>query len=502
MVVIGLVALGLTAALTVGRTPHAAASAPLALHVSGNHLLDANNVVVVPRGVNRSGSEYQCVQGGGVFDGPSDQASITAMASWGVKSVRVPLNEDCWLGINGANPGGAAYQTAIVNYVNLLHVNGMYAEITLMWTAPGTQLATFSNTITDSDHSPAAWTSIANTFKSDGDTFFGLLNEPHNVSAQCWRDGGSACSVGFAAAGAQTLINAIRGTGATNVISDQCIDYANNCSQWLQFEPNDPLHQLIAEAHVYGKNTCDTTACFDSQIAPVAAVVPVIFGETGETFDGSDCNNSSTNISTFMNWADSHGVGYQAWVWDTWGSCNLSLITSYDGTPFGVYGNFVKTHLLAEAGNPPPPPTPPPCVQAVSGVSESNSPTPVPQGSVETFHMTYTQACASPMTVAWDIYSGSTLIHQIAQVNVAGVAGANTQTATYTIPSTMASGTYSITVGIWGPNWSPNYQFINNAGTLTVGNPPPPPVQISNVPCTVTLNGAQQTGHCSGTFQP
>jgi hypothetical protein len=38
------------------------------------------------------------------------------------------------------------------------------------------------------------------------------------------------------------------------------IDYANDLSKCLSHEPRDPLHQLVAEAHVYGKNTCDTTS--------------------------------------------------------------------------------------------------------------------------------------------------------------------------------------------------------------------------------------------------
>ncbi len=65
-------------------------------------------------------------------------------------------------------------------------------------------------------------------------------------------------------------------------------------------KPSDPLNQLMAEAHIYGKNTCDTTTCFTNTLAPVAASVPLLFGETGETYDASSCG--STNISTFMNW--------------------------------------------------------------------------------------------------------------------------------------------------------------------------------------------------------
>src|SRR5947209_4523589 len=93
------------------------------LHVSGRNLLDARGRRLILRGVNRSGTEYGCIQGWGIFDGPSDAASIRAIAAWHVNFVRVPLNEDCWLGINGVKPsyGGENYRRAIVRYVSLLH---------------------------------------------------------------------------------------------------------------------------------------------------------------------------------------------------------------------------------------------------------------------------------------------------------------------------------------------------------------------------------------------
>src|SRR5438270_12329517 len=113
--------------LAVALTAPAAAHAQ-GLHVSGNRLLDARNDRLVLNGVNRSGTEYACIQGWGIFDGPSDAASVEAMASWNIDFVRVPLNEDCWLGIGGVKPalGGAAYRRAVVRYVNLLHRYGMY----------------------------------------------------------------------------------------------------------------------------------------------------------------------------------------------------------------------------------------------------------------------------------------------------------------------------------------------------------------------------------------
>ena len=348
------------------------------LHIQGNQLRDASNNPVKFVGVNRSGSEYSCSQGAGMFDGPSDLASVQAMASWHVNAVRVPLNEACWLGINGvpAAYAGANYQTAIVNYVNLLHANGMYAELSLLATAPGTQPPALDPQMPDLDHSPAFWTSIANTFKNDPLVIFGLLNEPHNVGWPCWRDGGASCSLGFTVVGFQQLVTTVRNTGATQPISIGCLDYSNNCSDangsWLTYKPTDPLNSLIAEAHIYGKNACASASCFNQTMAPINSVVPMLFAEVGETYDGTDCNNSSTNVSTFMTWADSHGIGYLAWTWDTWGACSLALITDYAGTPYGVYGNYVKSHFLAVTGT-----TMPAVVSVIPNIGPAAGGTPV-----------------------------------------------------------------------------------------------------------------------------
>src|SRR5438105_55651 len=73
------------------------------LHVSGNKILNSAGAPVHIVGVNRSGSEYACIQGWGFFDGPSDAASVAAIAGWHTNAVRLGLNEDCWLNINGVS---------------------------------------------------------------------------------------------------------------------------------------------------------------------------------------------------------------------------------------------------------------------------------------------------------------------------------------------------------------------------------------------------------------
>jgi hypothetical protein len=50
------------------------------------------------------------------------------------------------------------------------------------------------------------------------------------------------------------------------------IDYANNLSRWLATKPRNPRHQLVAEAHVYGQQTCDAVRCFERPMRPSRAV--------------------------------------------------------------------------------------------------------------------------------------------------------------------------------------------------------------------------------------
>jgi endoglucanase len=318
------------------------------LHVFRNRLLDGKGRRVQFHGVNRSGTEYACIQGWDIFDGPDDDASVKAIASWHVNAVRVPLNEDCWLGINGVKPqySGRVYRKAIVDYVKLLHKHGIYAELSLIWGAPGTYKATYQSGGPDADHSPAFWSSLASTFKNDHKVVIAPWGETV-VDADCFLKGG-VCQATYGpnatryrVAGMQQAVTTIRRAGYKGVISIPGVNFANDLSQWLSHVPKDPRHQLIAEAHVYGKNTCSTTSCFNQTLAPIAQRVPLIFGETGETYDASSCG--SNNISRFMNWADAHHVGYFAWTWDTWKSCS-ALIKDYLGTPASDYGAWVKAH--------------------------------------------------------------------------------------------------------------------------------------------------------------
>jgi endoglucanase len=343
--------------------PTSSGSAPQ-LQVQGNALVNAKGQQVVLHGVDRSGTEFACVQNFGIFDGPSDQASITAMKSFGVNAVRIPLNEACWNGESYVSSAysGAAYQAAVKNYVSLLNASGMVAILDLHWTdgaytgassACSSAQATCQKPMPDAAQSVPFWTSVATTFKGNDAVVFDLFNEPFPEKAdngdeaegwQCWLSGGTCAGIGYPVAGMQTLVNAVRGAGANNVLMLGGLEWANDLTGWLASEPADPDHDLAASLHSYNFNACSTQSCWTSQIAPVIAKVPVVAGEIGE----NDCADGYLN--PLMSWLDSEHTSYLAWAWNADFNCasGPGLITNYDGTPT-AYGAGFESHISALA---------------------------------------------------------------------------------------------------------------------------------------------------------
>ncbi|MEV7734137.1 cellulase family glycosylhydrolase [Streptomyces sp. NPDC088921] len=340
-----------------------AESGPPVLRASGNKLVDAGGATRRLLGVNRSGGEFMCVQGRGIFDGPVDDASVKAIADWKANTVRIPLNEECWLGLSNIDPAyaGANYINAVKDLVAKVKAHGMTPVVELHWTHgqyTGNSAgcsdvhASCQKPMPDMQYTPSFWASVANTFKNDRTVVFDLFNEPYPDRAtstttqawQCWRDGGSCPGIGYEVAGMQDLVDSVRGTGATNLILAGGIAYSNDLSQWLTYKPADPAGNLAAAWHVYNFNTCANESCWNSTLAPVAAQVPLVAGEIGE----NTCAHGF--IDQVMKWFDSHGLSYLGWTWNTWDcSSGPSLISSYDGTPT-AFGTGLRDHLRALNG--------------------------------------------------------------------------------------------------------------------------------------------------------
>jgi hypothetical protein len=411
-------AAGIACALFVwlfAQAPSQAATVPLSISIQGNHFVNGTGQTIRLLGVNHPSSEYACVDGFGYNDGHQDAADAAAVASWNATAVRVPLNEDCWLGLNGQPNSSqgppqpltmAGYRQAVEDYVSALNAHGLYAILDLHWTAPGAQVAMEQQPMPDA-HSTDFWQSVATTFKSNPAVVFDVFNEPFDptdpksgddgnasdaVTWGCWESGTKPDAVGGGAppvpcdtqaydsngnpttryqiVGMQTLVNTIRATGATQPVMVGGLDYANDLTQWADHAPDDPLNQEAASFHNYMGKACDNVACWNSTIAPLAANVPVVTGEFDEdNYLEPKCatQTPSTFDTDYMTWADQHGVGYLAWGWwvlsqgekDDAGCSAFYLLSNYDGTPAPPNGTALHDHLLSlpasgVTGGPPP----------------------------------------------------------------------------------------------------------------------------------------------------
>ena len=316
----------------------------LAVSVDGNRLVDTNGTPIQLHGATVSGFEYACAQGWGFSDGPVDQDVINAMLAWNINAVRVTINEHCWLDRNGVDPqfAGDNYQTAVLDWVDLLLANDIVVIVSLIWSDAGDTLAMGQAVTANRDHSLDLWASLGAALVDRQGIIIDLYGEPHDISWECWQSG-CVTEEGYPAVGMQEMLDAVRTAGALQPVILSGLEYANNLTGWVGWEVVDSMtpEQLIAGWHSYDFNRCIDADCWDAEVAPVAAEVPVITVE----FGGSTCDG--TYVEELLPWMDANKLSYLAWAWNPWGHCEEGpdLITDPDGTPTG-YGEAVRSHYL------------------------------------------------------------------------------------------------------------------------------------------------------------
>jgi endoglucanase len=356
---------------------------------SPGHIVDGSGKVVQLHGVDRSGTEFSCLYGS-FFDGPANQDGINAMLAWNVDAVRVPLNADCWLAINGAPSAysGSAYQTAIQTWVNLITSNGMVAIVDLHWTAPGTYLANAQTPMADADHAPTFWSQVAAMFKDNGMVIFDLFNEPYISDWTCWTSGGmcaqwngsSPTGATYEVAGMAQLLQAVRNAGANNVVILGGLGYSSDMTEWVSSVQSIPklaapldgisIDNVAVSWHAYDFNseqsgcpsqyngytgTCNsaaTTAMNTSVTTVLAAGFPLVVGESGISafsassampFSSSQITDLETWYDNLLTWIQGQGQSYLAWSWNT--DTDPILLTNYDGGASPYFGVTYQTHL-------------------------------------------------------------------------------------------------------------------------------------------------------------
>ena len=305
-----------------------------------------------------------------------DEGGVGSVVTNGVKVANVPGQ------LIKADPGGN-YQSTVATSVADATAAGLYVIIDLHLAAPGNACPTVQNAMADADHSLAYWTSMATTFKKYPNVIFELFNEPFLDQVTLtdnapWVDllNGGGTLTSFLAqtpsspwqisvpytwhnAGMQQMLDAVRATGATNVVLTSTLAYSSSMGGRLQYHPTDSLNpsQVGAVWHAYpggasypaqvdciGMPTCSAQTMAAAQ-AIMSAGYPVVITEFGDPVGGT----SAPLSQVLLPFADTNGISYMAWAWDIWPGTTYYLITDAAGTPTAGFGAYVKAHYLCRA---------------------------------------------------------------------------------------------------------------------------------------------------------
>jgi hypothetical protein len=289
------------------------------LHTAGNHIVDGTGRAIIFRGFNRTGLE-----GGGADDPtPGDIAHAHA---WGANFVRLSLGEQYWMSSTCYyEPTYRARVDAAVKTVTNL---GMVALLDLHYNTI-TKCGHFGQQpMADAPNAITFWQQIAARYKNNALVAFDLYNEPFNLTDQIWRYGGSVTWHGtkFQAAGMQQMYNAVRGTGATNLVFVS----GNTWGNWFPSTAPIAGTNIVYAVHAYtcpgeAPPNCSNGAPYDPSqffkrwLKP-AQSYPVMVTEFGwpNPFDGLYIHN-------VIHDAELHGWGWSVFTWgdSTYGQFDL-----------------------------------------------------------------------------------------------------------------------------------------------------------------------------------
>jgi aryl-phospho-beta-D-glucosidase BglC (GH1 family) len=215
------------------------------------------------------------------------RAALVAVEEWKANILRLPIQEKFWFGKDASQKDeGKAYRELVENVVNLAANRGAYVMLDLhRFRAPKREHVDF-------------WKDVAAKYRNHPAMLFELFNEPHGTSWEVWRNGGfvedSKASAdedafltpeekalnkkGFHAVGMQALVDAVRGTGAKNLVIAGGLDWAYDLSGVVKGFALDEKdgNGLMYAAHIYAQKTD-----WRGKVLSAAEKYPVIVSECG-----------------------------------------------------------------------------------------------------------------------------------------------------------------------------------------------------------------------------
>lgn len=325
---------------------------PPELHVEGNRVLTPEGKPVILQGVNVVSLEF-LLRGDHVL-----KSCQVAVDDWKSTIIRLPVKESYWFGREPEQTdGGASYRKLVDDAITMVANRGAYVLLDLhRFRAPKSEHAEF-------------WTAAATVYKNHPAVLFDLFNEPHGTTWEVWRDGGFVADKtaaadedtfltpeekaknarGFESIGMQKLIDAVRATGAKNIVVPGGLDWAYDLSgiaNGYELEERGG-NGLIYSTHIY-----PWKSHWKEKVLVVAAKHPILVGEVGcdiKKMDFIPAENQEdpyTWAPDMLGFLQQHGLHWTAFSFHP--GASPVMLSGWDYAPTPFWGAFVKRALAGE----------------------------------------------------------------------------------------------------------------------------------------------------------
>lgn len=324
---------------------------PKMLKVVGNRLHDSTGKDVWLQGVNAGGLETL----------PQDEQPVKSLVvgidEWRANCIRVPMNESFWWGKSPfQTDGGKAYRDRIDKMITLAANRGAYVVIDLhRYRAPRQEHADF-------------WAEFAMLYKNHPAVLFDIFNEPHGISWEVWRDGGfvgttregdesaflsaeeKRANAGFQSVGMQRLVDAIRSTGAGNIVIAGGLSWSNDLSGVVK---GFALDDGDGNGIMYSWHTYNWHTGWAEKVLPTAAAFPIFLGEVGADDKKMDFipeasqEKPATWVPDMLGFIQQHRINWTGWCFHPAATPRMLLDWDYAPTPF--WGAPAKEALSGKA---------------------------------------------------------------------------------------------------------------------------------------------------------
>ena len=340
--------------------PENRAKWPKMVRVQSNRLVDPSGKEVWLQGVNAGGMET-------IPNGEQEtKSTVVAIDEWKANCIRLPINEAHWFGtgVYSKNDGGKSFRDACDKIVRLAANRGAYVVIDLhRFRAPKAEHVAF-------------WKDCAAHYKNHPAVLFDLFNEPHGISWEIWRDGGwvgqqgkhdesaflsaeeKKKNQGFESVGMQALVDAVRSTGAKNVVIAGGLFWANDLTgiESEAIEKGEKksyrLTDTTGNGIMYAWHTYHWHKGW-GRILPVAAKHPIFLGEVGASPLGVMNfipDNQQEDPYTFspdmLGFIQKLRINWTGWCFHPKAAPVMIQSWDYDPTPY--WGEFAKRALSGE----------------------------------------------------------------------------------------------------------------------------------------------------------